>query len=127
MTNLDKLKILSQELEQQEHVACVDKERQVCLIMNGVTDMVVITDPDGTIKFANPSSFRVLGYDPTYLIGKNIKRIIRAFDMESSVSKSMKIKGVNREGKEVPLHIYVGELVDSNLHLLIAVLKDLDK
>ena len=41
-------------------------------LIENALDIITIADPQGTVLFVSPSVKRVLGYDPEFLLGKNI-------------------------------------------------------
>src|SRR5918998_1696000 len=45
-------------------------------------DIVMVTDPDGTIRYMSPAVERVLGYTPEEIIGTNSADYVHADDME---------------------------------------------
>jgi diguanylate cyclase (GGDEF)-like protein/PAS domain S-box-containing protein len=45
------------------------RERQFRLLVQNGSDVVTITEPDGTIRYVSPSVRRVLGRDPAVLVG----------------------------------------------------------
>jgi PAS domain S-box-containing protein len=129
-STLDKLKVLSAELDTWEHSV----QRETFLLLNGFTDMVVVTDNKGIIKFANPSSFRVLGYDPVELIGQSIDVLThgdvnhkeRIDDyLERKISKIVgvgrSVMAKHKKGASVPVYLYIGELKGEDEHMFVGV------
>lgn len=52
------------------------------LFADNFPDIITITEPDGTICYANPTVKKILGYEPTEKIGKNIFKRIHPDDQE---------------------------------------------
>lgn len=128
---LERLKEISKELDSWEHTV----QRETFLLLNSFTDMVLVTDKTGLIKFANPSSFRILGYDPVDLLDKSVDILtFGGVDHEFKIgeylrTQASKIIGVgrtvvarNKAGHEVPVYIYVSEFKNNGESLFIAVL-----
>lgn len=53
------------------------------LIQNS-SDMICILEPDGVMQYASPSHERILGYPPSYLMGKNAFDFIHPEDVNSA-------------------------------------------
>lgn len=49
-----------------------DQERRFRLLVQNSTDVVTITEPDGTVRYVNPAVRRLLGAEPDALVGNNI-------------------------------------------------------
>ncbi len=54
------------------------------LIQNS-SDMICILEPDGVMQYASPSHERILGYSPSYLIGKNAFDFIHPEDVNGAL------------------------------------------
>lgn len=132
---LEKIKELTESLNEAEKMEAQRRQRAMFLLLNGITDMVFVADSKGIIKFANPSSYRVLGYDPHDLVGQPIDTImseedaayqletINKMDTEAEVigyGKDIVCK--TKDGCNTKAHLYLGELKDNNVHLFIGVL-----
>lgn len=121
---LEEIKRMTHVLDELDEFYASDKEREVELLANALTDMVLILDQDGVVKYANPSSFRVLGYDPTELVGRNISCIVgEAHNIAASVKTTLEMVVPNKHGEEQRIVIYFGELKDIGLHLYIVIIK----
>lgn len=53
-----------------------DSEERNRLLWEHSTDAVVLMDPDGTIRFANPAVERVFGYESSYVVGKGFRGLL---------------------------------------------------
>lgn len=122
-STIDKLRILSAELDLLDAEDSDKKEREVFLLLNAVTDMVVVTDVNGVIKYANPSSYRTIGYDPDALIGNDVSKFFDVHDIATLVNKSTDTYANTKDGCSIPVHMYVGELRDGTVHLFIAIIR----
>jgi len=121
---LDKLRALTAVLDELEQLYAQTKERDVELIANAITDMVLIVDNDGYIKYANPSTLRVLGYDPAILVGQNIGFIIgKNKKLSDMVNKTTEIVSLKKDEDSQATFMYVGEMKDLHFHLYIAVVR----
>jgi PAS domain-containing protein len=48
-----------------------ESERRFHALVQNALDIVMVTDPDGTIRYMSPSVERVLGYRPEEIVGTN--------------------------------------------------------
>ncbi len=118
------IKRMTSVLDELDEFYASHKEREVELLANALTDMVLVLDAAGTIKYANPSSFRVLGYDPAELQGRNVATLIgETLDISASVNKTIDTNVHNKAGESQRIFIFIGELKDASLHLFITIIK----
>lgn len=138
MTILDKIRRLTNELDRWEETDSQNREREKFLILNGLTDMVLVIDQEGFIKFANPASYRIAGYDPIELQGKNVTILMSKEDEIAHntkidnyvhgghsplvMGKGRNIKVKHKNGGYVNAHIYVGELCEDGACLFIGII-----
>lgn len=121
---LEKIKQMTSVLDELDEFYASNKEREVELLANALTDMVLVLESDGTIKYANPSSYRVLGYDPTELIGKNVSCLVgEKLDIVGLVNTTIDTNVHNKYGESQHIFVYVGELKDVNFHLYLTIIK----
>lgn len=120
---LDKIRELNDQLDELDVVEQTRKEREKYLLLNAIADMVLVYDDEGIIKYANPSSYSVLSYDPTDLVGRHIDELIGPHSVEVGLNTSMDIIANNANGTAVPVHFYVGEIKEVDLHLYISTLR----
>lgn len=52
--------------------ALAASERRYRVLAENSTDVIVVTDPDGTINYISPSSLAVLGYPPEEMLGRRV-------------------------------------------------------
>ena len=122
-TKIDNLRKLTHELDELDKEEASRKEREVYLLLNALTDMVIVSDNTNIIRYANPSSFRVLGYDPHELVGSDIDQILSVDIDEKNINSSFVSTARNKDGCIIPVHMYVGELKDGTIHLYISVIR----
>jgi len=121
---LEQIKKMTSILDELDEFYASNKEREVELLANALTDMVLVLEKDGTIKYANPSSYRVLGYDPAELIGKNVCGLVgENLDIVASVNTTIDINVHNKSGDVQRIFVYIGELKDVNFHLYLTIIK----
>lgn len=121
--NLQRLRKIGEELDELDKKDILEKEREVFLLVNALTDMVIVTDSEDNIKYANPSSFRILGYDPNDLIGRTAKDILKCDKLHEKAGSGFVTNAINNQGVEQPIYSYVGELNDGKIHLYITVIR----
>jgi PAS domain S-box-containing protein len=51
-------------------------------IVESITDLVIILDPDGTIRYANPALRSMLGFSPEELLGSRVQMLLHPDDAE---------------------------------------------
>lgn len=122
---LQKLRDITEILDELDNLYISTKEREVELLANAVTDMVVILDDDGIITYANPSSSRVLGYDPKELLGTCFAKLSNAskLQVEDVLNKTTELVASKKNGDEQRVIMYVGDLSDPAFHFYIAIIR----
>lgn len=95
------------------------------LTLDALVDGVITIDQDGIIMSCNPAIYRMFGYQPTELIGKNVgilmppnesaahgqhvKRYLLTHESHV-IGRGRDVQGLTKQGVEFPLHISVTEL-----------------
>lgn len=108
-------------------------------IFEAASDVIVVLDEGGLVKFANPALLQVFGYAPAEMVGETIEKLqpeaLRAAHahgfsryIRSSV-KSMDWRrvhttGLHRNGTEFPLDISFTEVTVGKLRFFAAFLRD---
>ena len=108
-------------------------------IFEAASDVIVVLDEGGRVKFANPALLQVFGYTPAEMVGETIERLqpeaLRAAHthgfsryIRSSV-KSMDWRrvhtmGLHRNGTEFPIEISFTEVTVGQLRFFAAFLRD---
>ncbi len=54
-----------------ERVAAEEERARLLLAVEQTADSIMVTEPDGTIAYANPSFARLYGYGPEEIVGRN--------------------------------------------------------
>lgn len=132
---LDKIKALTESLDKHEIADSARRQQSMLLLLECITDMVFVTNVDGTIKFANPSSYKTCGYTPEELVGQNVQLFMSDDDVDSygsclrNINEKDEILGCARDiviktkdNEFVSAHLYLGELKEDTSHLYIGVL-----
>jgi len=95
------------------------------LLVETANDAVVSMDDTGTIRFANPATARIFGYDPTELVGRQLTVLMPDFMQElhergfrrylATGHRHLNWQGVEviaqrKNGQEFPVEVSFGEL-----------------
>lgn len=109
-------------------------------IFEAASDVIVVLDESGGVRFANPALKQVFGYTPTEIIGKPIEelqpealRAAHAHGFSRYVKSSVKsidwrrvqTLGLHRNGTEFPVEISFTEVSVGKLRFFAAFLRDL--
>ncbi|MHB8215594.1 MAG: PAS domain-containing sensor histidine kinase [Candidatus Sulfotelmatobacter sp.] len=110
---------------EREESALRFSEQSYRLVVETAPDAVISIDERGAILFANPSTARIFGYDPTELIGKPLTILMPEFLRklhENGFSRYLatgqrhinwqgtELTGLRKNGQEFPVEISFGEL-----------------
>jgi len=72
-------------------------EERSRLLLSHITDVITICDKNGNVTYQSPSLRETLGYEPGYMIGKNITTLIHPDDFPTvweSFQETLQIDGV---------------------------------
>jgi len=112
------------------------------VVVETAKDSVLSLDETGVIRFANPATTRMFGYDTTELIGKPVTMLMpesmhkmheSGFGRRSGSCephgnrRSIEVIGLNKSGQEFPVEISVGELNQSGQRMLTAFIRDISE
>jgi PAS domain-containing protein len=122
-TILEEIKELSTKLDKLEQEEAIKKDREVLLLLNAVTDAVIVSDEAGIIKYANPSTYRILGYFPDELLGKDIHSILQVDYLKNKVERSFQTSATNKDNCSISVYVYVGQYSECNSLSLISILR----
>ncbi|HRE42049.1 MAG TPA: PAS domain S-box protein [Ignavibacteria bacterium] len=100
-------------------------------IMSSANDMICIIDKDGNFKSVNDACFKILGYKPEELIGKNYINFVFKEDLENTYNVAIEIMGgknvnnyenryIRKDGSVVPLIWSDNWVPEDELHYSIA-------
>jgi diguanylate cyclase (GGDEF)-like protein/PAS domain S-box-containing protein len=78
------------------------KEQRFRLLVQNSTDVVTITEPDGTIKYISPAVSRVLGSEPAPMVGTNIAHRVHPEDRAAIAANVAHV--VARPGNSATYH-----------------------
>ncbi|RLC79083.1 MAG: hypothetical protein DRI61_08670 [Chloroflexi bacterium] len=73
--------------------------RFLAALLDSMVDMVIVANPDGTIKAVNRAVLDILGYEPEELIGENVGKIFAVeVEVEVEVFKGTSLSQLVKEG-----------------------------
>ncbi|MES2401480.1 MAG: PAS domain S-box protein [Pseudomonadota bacterium] len=108
-------------------------------IFEAASDVIVVLDEVGRVRFANPASLQVFGFTPEEMIGETIERlqpeglrVAHAHGFSRYTKSSVKsmdwrrvqTMGLHRNGTEFPLEISFTEVTVGKLRFFAAFLRD---
>lgn len=124
-----------------------DSQRRLQTIINTIVEGVVVTNRHGAIRLTNRALERTFGYEAGELDGKNINLLMpdtvhrhhdgyirRYHDTRTKrfTGRQQEVRGRRKDGSEVPIEIWVEEVVDERAalmeddrHIFIATLHDI--
>jgi len=87
-------------------------------VLNGMTDAVFVSSPDGVVRVANQTACKLLGYAEGEIQGKNIAFILEereraGFDLTRAVHESRETLVRTRQGATIPVSL-TGSLLGSD-------------
>ncbi|HEY0929559.1 MAG TPA: EAL domain-containing protein [Gemmatimonas sp.] len=62
-----------------------DSEARFRSLVQHSSDVIMIVDPDGTLRFASPSMSTVFGHEPSRLVGTNLVSMLHVEDQQNAV------------------------------------------
>lgn len=113
----------AQQLRLQRELA--GQKQILSLTLDALVDGVITIDQDGIIMSCNPAIYRMFGYQPSELKGKNVSILMPPQESASHqqyvkryilthephvIGRGRDVQGVTKAGVEFPLHISVTEL-----------------
>lgn len=129
------------ERKEEESARRLSDERYRVLVETA-NDAILSIDETGAIRFANPATTRIFGYDPIELIGKPVTALMPEFMLKIHESASgrcltscelhgscrgIEVIGLNRNGQEFPVEISLGELNQSGQRMFTGVIRDISE
>lgn len=112
------------------------------LVLDTVVDSIIIIDSVGGIHYANGASYRMFGFEPGSLVGKNVTELMpESFRAghESHLSRYLRTReahviGIGRElpvqtadGRHIPCYLAVSEIPTAHGMFFAGILRDLTK
>src|SRR5262249_39028619 len=110
------------------------------IVLETASDAVVSVDEAGTIRFANPSTTRIFGYDPAELLGKPLTVLMPEYlrKMHEAGFRSylatgqrhinwqgMEVTALRKNGEEVPVEISFGEQTRDGRKVFTGFIRDI--
>src|ERR1700746_2154118 len=112
------------------------------LVLETASDSVVTMDEIGVIRFANPATLRIFGYDPTELIGKPLTVLMPewmrklhdgGFKRYLSTGQrhinwqGTELTGLRKNGQEFPVEVSFGELTRDGHKVFTGFIRDISE
>jgi len=125
-----------------EEAARLLSDERYRVVVETASDAVLSIDETGAIRFANPATMTIFGYDSTELIGKPVTMLMPEFmrKMRESVSgrrlascephrnwRGIEVIGLNKNGREFPVEISLGELNQSGQRIFTGFIRDISE
>jgi PAS domain S-box-containing protein len=114
-------------------------EERYRVLVETANDAVLSADETGGILFANSATLRIFGYDSTELIGKPLTMLMPEFMrkvhdtgfrryLDTGVRhmnwKGTELIGLHKNGKEFPVEISLGELIQNGRRIFTGYIRD---
>jgi PAS domain S-box-containing protein len=127
---------------QHEESARLYSEEKHRLVVETANDAIVSMDDTGTIQFANSSSTRIFGYEPTELIGKPLTVLMPQFMRELHNNgfrrylatgqrhinwQGTELTALRKNGQEFPVEISFGELTRDGHKIFTGFIRDISQ
>jgi len=122
----------------------IDTERRLHqlsqVVAETASDAILTIDESSTILFANRAAEKIFGYTPDELIGKSLTilmpdylRHIHRAGMERYLNtgerhlswESVQLPGLHKEGREIPLELSFGEVIEGGRRLFTGIARDI--
>jgi PAS domain S-box-containing protein len=125
---------------QQIEMQLRESEERYRLVAETATDAILITDEDNLIIFANQAVEDIFGYAATELTGQSLlvlmpiyQRYLFAESMKKYLAsgrrtlgwKGLRLKGLHRNGQEVPVEVSTGEYQRGGKWFFNAIIRDI--
>jgi PAS domain S-box-containing protein len=110
------------------------------LVLETASDAVVTMDENGAIRFANPATMRIFGYDPTELIGKSLTVLMPEFMRKLHETgfrrylatgqrhinwQGTELTALRKNGEEFPVEVSFGELTRDGHKVFTGFIRDI--
>jgi PAS domain S-box/diguanylate cyclase (GGDEF) domain len=117
----DEIGELQQALERMRH-----KLRQTMItkdylytVLNGMTDAVFVTSPEGVIKVANQTACKLLGYGEEELLGRSLRSMLdererQNFDIAQAAQETRETVVRTRQGQTIPVALTGSQIVSDD-------------
>jgi diguanylate cyclase (GGDEF)-like protein/PAS domain S-box-containing protein len=102
-------------------------------------DAVLVVDGDGRIRFANAACLKILGYEPTELVGQcveilvpdeveghdRMRRVIADGTKARGMGSGLELNAVLKSGERIPVDITLSPFVQDDEPLVVAAVRDM--
>ena len=117
-----------------------DKQAETSAIVETVADAIIVIDKHGTIRSANPASYRIFGYEHRELLGHNVAMLMatpHSINHDQYIRNYLetgeaKIIGIGRElearrydGGVFPIELFVADIILNDEPHFVGVIRDI--
>ncbi|MEH0153883.1 PAS domain S-box protein [Limibacter armeniacum] len=139
LTSEEELRQQQEEILAQQEATEAEKDR-IKAILDGCVDAVVTIDGRGTIEYINPSAVKLWGYEPSEVLGQNVKMLMGSehstnHDQYLSnyhhtgekkvIGTGREVELVTKDGRRVPIMLTLSEVETSSGKSFTAFVKDI--
>ena len=111
-------------------------------ILNTIVDGVIVINEMGIIEKYNPACCKIFGYEPSEVIGQNVRCLMpspyhaehddyisnyKSSGVAKIIGIGREVKGARKDGKVFPMYLSVGELPREDGRAFIGIIRDLSK
>src|SRR5246500_4319635 len=112
------------------------------LVLETASDAVVTMDENGVIRFANPATMRIFGYNPTELIGKSLTVLMPEFMRRLHETgfrrylatgqrhinwQGTELTALRKNGEEFPVEVSFGEITSNGHKIFTGFIRDISE
>jgi len=126
----------------EERLNLGESEQRIRAILDNVVDGIISMDATGTVSAFNPAAEKIFGYQASEVIGRNVKCLMpepyqsehdgylknyRMTGERKIIGIGREVEGLRADGSQVPLELWVVDVVQDNEHLFIGMLRDISE
>lgn len=115
-----------------------ESEARYRVVAETASDAIITIEDSGKILFANPAAEKIFGYEVSEMVGSSLTRLVpeclgyvhrHAIEADYKSGQAarpdaVRISGLHRSGREIPLEISLGEFSADNKRVFTAVVRD---
>jgi PAS domain S-box-containing protein len=117
-----------------------DHQAKTKAITDAAQDAIIMMDDEGRISFWNPSAVRILGYEPSEVIGKNLHSILapseyhqeqndafKTFKLDgrgSAIGKVMEFTAIRKDNKKIFIELSLSSLNNNEKWNAVGIIRD---
>jgi PAS domain S-box-containing protein len=111
-----------------------ESEARYRAVAETASDAIITIEDSGKILFANPAAEKIFGYDVSEMVGSSLTSLVpeclgyvhrHAIETDHLAGpEAVRISGLHRSGREIPLEISLGEFSADNKRVFTAVVRD---